>query len=136
MWDLTGVLPTVGELVVLWFLVSMPVYLCARRTKVPVGGLLGQSVGATVMGAVAYEGVIVGSTILYGEIIGQGETVGIVALAGAGLVWFLFFRRSLKLGWNVAIALSAFVGALFVCMSWILGDFLGLSLPALFQFPF
>lgn len=131
----TGALPTVLEVVALWFLISVPVYVTASRARVRVPGLFGQSLGATVMGGAAYEAVVVSASVLYGAIIGEGQTVAIYALSGAAVVWLVFFHSSLRLRWPVALATSALASILFIGLGWLLGDLLGLSLPALFQFP-
>jgi hypothetical protein len=118
-------------LIILWIIVSIPVYLAG---KIVTGGksTLGDAMLATLAGPIVYALTFVAVDFFLGEIIGSGAYLW--ALIFAFIAWVWVYKASFGTGWLGAIAIALLSIAVFVVLSIILRALLGLVIPAPF-FP-
>jgi hypothetical protein len=124
---LLGVLAIVIGLVILWIIVSIPVYLAG---KIVTGGksTLGEAMAATVLGPVVYFIVLVGTDFFGGEILG-----GIAYILGyilAFLAWLWVYKRSFKTGWLGALAIAILAIVVFAIFSLVVSALFGIIRPS------
>lgn len=116
--DASTIIALIPTLIGLWIIVSIPVYISA---KIVTGGRAKfiQAMGATVLGPVAYAGVLFVSMIAFGPIAGGIATLPAVILAL--IVWFWVYKASFKTGWLAAIGISILAVIVFIVSSFIIG---------------
>ena len=124
------VLLVVG-LIILWVIVSIPVYLAG---KIVTSGesTLSDAMIATLFGPIVYAVTLFVVDYLLGNIIGSGAYVGALVLAFLGWVWV--FKASFKTTWLGALAIAILAILVFAVMSIIFGTLLGIVVQAPF-FP-
>ena len=124
------VLLVVG-LIILWVIVSIPVYLAG---KIVTSGesTLSDAMIATLFGPIVYTVTLFVVDYLLGNIIGSGAYVGALVLAFLGWVWV--FKASFKTTWLGALAIAILAILVFAVMSIIFGTLLGIVVQAPF-FP-
>ncbi len=112
-------------LLVLWIVVSIPVYFAGKAVK---GGnaSFGEALGATLGGVVAYYVVFFLVAFFLGAV--MGPSAGVLALLAGLLVWLAVFRAAFHTSWLGAIAI--------VVVAWIILLVLDFLLVAIFQVKF
>ena len=137
------ILPIVGELtllnvllfivglVILWIIVSIPVYIAG---KIVTGGksTLGDAMIATLFGPIVYAVTLFVVGLLLGPLIGTGAFV--VALVLAFIAWVWVYKSSFKTGWLGALAIAILAVLIFAVVSILFALLLGVVIPAPF-FP-
>jgi hypothetical protein len=128
---LTGLLVTIIGLIVLWIIVSIPVWLAGKAVT---GGkaTFGEAMIATLFGPIVYAITLIVVDFLLGGLI--GSTGYIIALVLAFLGWIWVYKASFKTGWLGGIAIAILAVIIFVVISIVLGAIFGLVVPAPF-FP-
>jgi len=116
--DASTIIALIPTLIGLWIIVSIPVYISA---KIVTGGRAKfiQAMGATVLGPLAYAGVLFASMVAFGPIAGGIATLPAVILAL--MVWFWVYKASFKTGWLAAIGISILAVIVFIISSFIIG---------------
>ncbi len=131
--DLTlfNVLIFIAGLIILWVIVSVPVYLAG---KVVTSGesTLGDAMIATLFGPVVYVLVLFVASLMFGTL--AGSIAYICALVVAFIAWVGIFKASFSTSWLGGLAIAVLAILVFAVISTIFGVLLGLTIPAPF-FP-
>lgn len=116
-------------LVVLWIVVSIPVYIAGKAVT---GGksTLGDAMAATLLGPIVYVIVLVGVDFFLGEIIGGGAYIW--AYIMAFIAWIWVYKSTFKTGWLGALATAILAIIVFVVLSIIISALIGFIIPGLF----
>jgi hypothetical protein len=128
---LVSLLVFIVGLVILWIIVSIPVYIAG---KVVTAGesTLGDAMVATLIGPIVYAITLFVVDFFLGEIIGSSAFIW--ALILAFIAWVGVFKASFGTGWLSALAIALLAILVFASISVIFGTFLGVMIPAPF-FP-
>jgi hypothetical protein len=128
---LTSLIVTIIGLIILWIVVSIPVWLAGKAVT---GGraTFGEAMLATLFGPIVYVITLIVVDFLLGGLL--GSTGFIIALILAFIGWIWVYKASFKTGWLGGLAIAILAVILFVVISIILGAIFGLVVPAPF-FP-
>jgi hypothetical protein len=128
---LTSVLVTVIGLIILWIIVSIPVWLAGKAVT---GGkaTFGDAMIATLVGPIVYAITLFIVGYLLGAVI--GSTAYVIALILALIAWIWVYKASFRTGWLGGIAIAILAWILFVVISIIFGALFHVSVPGTF-FP-
>ena len=128
---LESLIVTIIGLIVLWIIVSIPVWLAGKAVT---GGkaTFGEAMIAALFGPIVYAITLVVVDFLLGATI--GATGYIIALILAFIGWIWVYKASFKTGWLGGIAVSILAVIIFFVISIIIGAIFGLLVPAPF-FP-
>ena len=121
-----GVLVLGVTLLILWIVVSIPVYFSG---KVITGGKadLGSAMGATLGGALVYLIILYAASFLFGPALGG---LGILAAFGlAILAWLAVYRASFDTSWIGAVGIVLVGWLVLVVLDAALVSLFGVSLP-------
>jgi hypothetical protein len=120
---------TIG-LIILWVIVSIPVYIAG---KVVTGGesTLGDAMIATLFGPIVYVITLFAVNFFFGAF---GSGAYIWSLIIAFIAWLGVFKASFKTSWLGALAIAILAILVFAVMSVLFGTLLGVMVPAPF-FP-
>jgi len=128
---LTSLLVTIIGLIILWIIVSIPVWLAGKAVT---GGkaTFGEAMIATLFGPIVY----VVTLIIVGYFLGTliGSTAYIIALILALIAWIWVYKASFRTGWLGGIAIAILAWIIFVVISIIFGALFGIIVPGTF-FP-
>ena len=129
--SLTSLLVTIIGLLVLWVIVSIPVWLAAKAVT---GGLatFGEAMLATLFGPIVYAVTLITVGYLLGALI--GSTAYTIALILALLVWIGIYKASFGTGWLRALAIAILAWIIFVIVSIIFGALFHVAVSGTF-FP-
>jgi hypothetical protein len=128
---LTSLLVTIVGLIILWIVVSIPVWLAGKAVT---GGkaTFGDAMIATLFGPIVYAITLIIVDFFLGTLI--GSTAYIIALILAFIVWIWVYKASFKTGWLGGIAIAILAWIIFVVISIIFGALFGIVVPGTF-FP-
>ncbi len=128
---LVNVLVLIIGLIILWIIVSIPVYIAG---KIVTGGesTLGDAMIATLFGPIIYTITLFLVDFVLGALIGSGAYIW--ALVIAFFAWIGVFKASFKTGWLGAFAIAILAVLVFAAISILFGLLLGIMVPAPF-FP-
>ena len=129
--SLESLLITIVGLIILWIIVSIPVWL-AGKAVTGGKGTFGEAMLATLFGPIVYAITLIVVDFLLGGLI--GSTGYIIALVLAFIGWIWVYKASFKTGWLGGLAIAILAVIIFVVISIILGALFGLVVPAPF-FP-
>ncbi len=106
-------------LIVLWIIISIPVYFAGKIIK---GGMcsLGNAMVATLFGPLVYFIVFMLSSLLLGVIIGKSAHIWAILLAF--LAWLGVYKSSFKTGWIEALGIAVLAIAIFVVIGALIGS--------------
>ena len=118
-------------LVILWVIVSIPVYVAG---KIVTNGksTLGEAMAATLLGPIVYVIVLVGVGFFLGQIIGRSTYF--LAYILAFVAWIGVYKSTFKTGWLGALVIAILAIILFVVLGIIIIALFGLTAPGSF-FP-
>jgi hypothetical protein len=118
-------------LVILWIIVSIPVYIAG---KVVTAGksTFGEAMFATLFGPIVYAIVLVGTSFFLGAIIGSGAYI--LALILALIAWIGLYKSTFRTGWLGAIAIAILAAIIFVIIGLIITALFRVTIPSSF-FP-
>ncbi len=132
--DLTplDILVLIVGLVIVWVIVSIPVYLAG---KVVTAGesTLGDAMVASLLGPVVYAITFFTVDFLLGSLVGLSSSY-ILALVLAFIAWIYVFKASFGTGWLGGFAIAILAILIFAAISLLFGLFLGVMVPTPF-FP-
>jgi hypothetical protein len=128
---LTSLLLTIIGLIILWIVISIPVWLAGKAVT---GGkaTFGEAMLATLFGPIVYAVTLILADFFLGTLI--GSTAYIIALILAFIAWIWVYKASFKTGWLGGIAIAILAVIIFAVISIIFGALFGLVVPAPF-FP-
>jgi hypothetical protein len=128
---LVGLLFLIVALVILWIIVSIPVYFAGKAVT---GGKssFGEAMGATLGGGLAYFVVYYGVVLLLGSILG-GSTA-LLALILAFIVWLAVYRASFDTSWFGALGIVIVGWLILLVLDFFLVQLFGVSVPDFIPF--
>ena len=128
---LASLLVTIIGLIILWIIVSVPVWL-AGKAVTGGKGTFGEAMLATLFGPIVY----VVTLFIVGYFLGAviGSTAYIIALILALIGWIWVYKASFRTGWLGAIAIAILAWIIFVIVSIIFGVLFHVAVPGTF-FP-
>ena len=128
---LTSLLVTIVGLIILWIVVSIPVWLAGKAVT---GGkaTFGDAMIATLFGPIVYAVTLILVDFFLGALIGSAAYI--IALILAFVAWIWVYKASFKTGWLGGIAIAILAVIIFAVISIVLGAIFGLVVPAPF-FP-
>ena len=128
---LTSLLVTIIGLIILWIIVSIPVWLAGKAVT---GGkaTFGDAMIATLFGPIVY----VVTLIIVGYFLGTliGSTAYIIALILALIAWIWVYKASFRTSWLGGIGIAILAWIIFVVISIIFGALFHVAVPGTF-FP-
>ena len=129
--SLTSLLVAIIGLIILWIIVSIPVWLAGKAVT---GGkaTFGEAMLATLFGPIVYAVTLVLVDFLLGGLIGSAGYIIALILAFIGWIWV--YKASFKTGWLGGIAIAILAVIIFAVISIVFGALFGLVVPAPF-FP-
>jgi hypothetical protein len=129
--SITSLIVTIIGLIILWVIVSIPVWLAAKALT---GGRasFGEALLATLAGPIVYFIV----TFLVGFFLGAaiGAAAYVFGWLLALLAWIWVYKASFEVGWLRAILIAILAWIIFVVLSFIFGLLFGVAYPSPF-FP-
>jgi hypothetical protein len=126
-----NLLVTIISLIVLWIIVSIPVWL-AGKAITGRRASFGSALLATLAGPIVYFLVIFLIDFFLGAILGPSAYIfgWILAI----IAWIWVYKASFETGWLKAILIAILAWVIFVILSFIFGALFGVSYPSPF-FP-
>jgi hypothetical protein len=126
-----NVLFTIVSFIILWIVVSIPVWLAAKALT---GGhaTFGEALVATLAGPIVFYIVTFLVGLFLGVVIGTGAFV--IGWILALIAWIWVYKASFKTGWIRAILIAFLAWIIFIVLSFIIGALFGVSYPSPF-FP-
>ena len=126
-----GLLIYLVGLLVLWIVVSIPVYFAGKVVKKGQADL-GEAMVATLGGVVVYYIVYFVVAIALGAVI--GPTAGVVALLLGLLGWLAVFRGTFHTSWLGAVAIVALAWIFLMVIDYLLVLIFGVAFPGFYPF--
>lgn len=124
---LLSLIAVIIGLVLLWVIVSIPVYL-AGKTVTGGRSTFGEAMAATVLGPIVYFIVLAGVSLFLEGILGGGaSTLGYIL---AFLAWIWVYKHTFKTGWLEGLAIAILAVVVFVIFSLVVGALLGIIVPS------
>lgn len=132
---LTEILVLIIALVILWVIVSIPVYIAARAVTSSRANKasFGEAMLATLGGAIVYIVVLYGVSFFLSAVIGSDAFI--VALILAIIAWLAVYKGAFEVGWFGAIGIAILAAIVLFIMNVILVALFGVALPSFFH-PF
>jgi len=124
-----GILYTIIGLIILWIIVSIPVWLAGKAVTAG-KATFGDALLATLAGPIVYFIV----SFLVGYFLGIGSTALVFGYILALIAWIWVFKVSFQTGWLRAILIAILAWIIFIVLSIIIGTLFGIAYPAPF-FP-
>ncbi len=128
---LTSLIVTIIGLIILWIIVSIPVWLAGKAVT---GGkaTFGDAMIATLFGPIVYAITLFVVGYFLGAAI--GSSAYIIALILALIAWIWVYKASFRTSWLGGIAIAILAWIIFVVISIIFGALFGIVVPHTF-FP-
>jgi len=126
-----SVLVLLVGLIILWIIVSIPVYIAGKLVTAG-EATFGDAMVATLFGPLIYTITLFAVDYFLGALIGSGAYVW--ALILAFIAWVGVFKASFGTGWLSALAIALLAILIFAAIGVIFGTLLGVMVPAPF-FP-
>jgi hypothetical protein len=126
-----GLLAIIVGLIILWIIVSIPVYIAGKVVTAGESSL-GDAMLATLFGPIVYAITLFLVDYFLGAVIGSGAYV--LSLILAFIAWIWVFKASFKTGWLRGLAIALLAILIFTAISILFGALLGIMVPAPF-FP-
>ena len=128
---LASLLATIVGLIILWIIVSIPVWLAGKAVT---GGkaTFGDAMIATLVGPIVYAITLIIVGFLLVAFIGSSAYV--IALILALVAWIWVYKASFRTGWLGGIGIAILAWIIFVVISIVFGALFGIVVPGTF-FP-
>ena len=126
-----GILVYIVGLVILWVVVSIPVYF-AGKAMTEGRSDFGDAMGATLGGAIGYFVVYFLVSFFLGAVI--GASAGVFALLLALIVWLAIYRAAFHTSWLRAVGIVILAWIILVVLDYALVHAFGVTLPDFFPF--
>jgi hypothetical protein len=128
---LSGLLILIVGLLILWIVISIPVYFAAKAINKGVAHF-GQAMGATLGGEIIYFIVLYGVAFFLGALL--GSSAAIIGLILALIAWLAVYRASFNTGWIRALGIVAVAWLVLFVLDVLLVAVLGVSIPKFYPF--
>ncbi len=129
--DPAGLVVYLVGLVVLWVVVSVPVYFAGRAVKGRQASF-GNALGATLGGVVAYYLVYFLVAFFLGAVIGAPANV--IAVLIAFVAWLAVFRSAFRTTWLGAVGIVVIAWLILIIIDFLLVALFGVKFPDFFPF--
>lgn len=129
---LMGLLILVVALVILWIIVSIPVYVAGKLVTEGKGGL-GDAMIATLVGTLAYILVFYVGTFLLAFII-PFTAAAVLSFILALVVWVAVYGSTFDTSWLGGLAIAIVGWAVLVVLDFFLVAFFGVAIPKFYPF--
>ena len=129
---LAGLLILAAALIILWIIVSIPVFVAGKLVTAGKGGF-GDAMGATLGGALAYVIVLWGGTFLLSFIIAPGIAL-VFSFILALIVWVAVYSASFDTSWLGGMAIALVGWAVLVILDLALINIFGVAIPKFYPF--
>ena len=129
--DLGGLLVYLVGLVILWFVVSVPVYFAGKAIKGGRAGF-GDALKATLGGVVVYYVVYFLVAFFLGAVVGPSANV--IALVLGFIAWLAVFRAAFSTNWLGAVGIVVVAWLILLVIDFILVAVFGVRFPDFFPF--
>jgi hypothetical protein len=128
---LASLLVTIIGLIVLWIIVSIPVWL-AGKAVTNGKATFGEAMLATLFGPIVYAVTLIVVDFFLGALIGSAAFI--IALILALIAWLWVYKASFRTVWLAALAIAILAWIIFVIVSIIFGALFHVAVPGTF-FP-
>lgn len=128
---LGGIVILAVALLILWVVVSVPVYFAGKLVTQGKSGL-GEAMGATLGGGLGYFIVLWGVTFFLGAVLGPAAIVFGFLLAL--LVWVAVYKASFETGWLGVLGIVVLAWAIFFVLDIFLVSTFGIGIPKFYPF--
>lgn len=128
---LPGILVTLIGLIILWIVVSIPVWLAGKAVTAG-KATFGDALLATLAGPIVYIIVSFLGGFFLSAIIGSAALV--FAYIIALIAWIWVFKASFSTGWLQAVLIALLAWVIYIILSIVIGSLFGIYYPAPF-FP-
>lgn len=129
--DPVGLLVFIVGLLVLWIVVSIPVYFAGKVVKKGRASF-GEAMAATLGGVVVYYIVFFVVSVALGAVV--GPSAGVIALVLGFLAWLAVFRGSFHTSWLGAVGIVVLAWIILTVIDFILVLIFGVKFPDFFPF--
>lgn len=129
--DPLGLIIYIVGLIILWVVVSIPVYFAGKLVKGG-GANLGEAMAATLGGVVVYYIVFFVVAYALGAVI--GPSAGVLALLVGLLAWLAVFRGSFRTSWLGAVGIVVLAWIILLIFDFFLLAAFGVRFPDFFPF--
>ncbi len=120
----SNILILIVALVILWIIVSIPVWAAAKAITGGRAGF-GSAMAATLLGPVVYGLVIVFVTFFLSHLL--GASAGVWAIILAFIAWIGIYKSVFSTGWLGALGIAILAAVIFLLLSLLLGPLMGLA---------
>ncbi len=129
--DFTGVIFAIVSLIILWIVISIPVWLAGKAIT---GGkaTFGDALLATLAGPIIYAVVTFLVDFFLGAVI--GSTAFVFGYILALIAWIWVYKAAFQTGWLKAVLIAILAWVMFIILEIIVGVLFGVSYPSPF-FP-
>jgi hypothetical protein len=127
----TNIIFTIISLIVVWIIVSIPVWLAAKAVTAG-KATFGEALLATLAGPIVYFIVTFLADLFLSTII--GSTAFVFGYILALIAWIGVYKASFQTGWLRAILIAILAWIIFIILSAIVGTIFGVTYPSPF-FP-
>ncbi len=128
---LSGLLIWIVGLVILWVVVSVPVYFAGKVINKGTAHF-GQAMGATLGGVIIYFIVLYGVAFFLGALLGPpAATLGLVL---ALIAWLAVYRASFATSWIRALGIVVVAWLVLIVLDILLIAIVGVSIPKFYPF--
>jgi len=130
--SLTELLVLAVALIMIWAIVSIPVYLAGKAVT---GGkaTFGEAMVATLLGVIVYVVVLAGVSFFLGALIGPGADIFAVILAL--IAWLGVYKSSFETSWLGALGIAVLSVVILFILNVLLIALFGVTIPTFFH-PF
>ncbi len=118
-------------LLVLWIVISIPVYFAGRAIKGRTASF-GDALGATLGGVIVYYIIYFAVALLLGAVIGSSAEV--LALLLGLIAWLAVFRAAFHTGWFGAVGIVILSWLILLVLDFFLVAIFGVRFPDFFPF--
>jgi hypothetical protein len=129
--DPVGLLIYIVGLLILWIVVSIPVYFAGKVVKKGQAEF-GEAMSATLGGVVVYYIVYFAVAIALSAVI--GPSAGAIALVLGFLAWLAVFKGSFHTGWLGAVGIVVLAWIILMVLDFILVAIFGVKFPDFYPF--
>ena len=127
----TGLLIYVVGLLILWVIVSIPVYFAGKALTRGKSDF-GDAMGATLGGGIGYFAVFFGVNYFLGAVI--GDSAGAFAIILAVLVWLAIYRVAFRTSWLKAVGIVVLAWLILYIIDFAIVQAFGVTFPNFMPF--
>jgi hypothetical protein len=129
---LSGLLILAVALIILWVVISIPVYAAGKLVTAGKGGF-GDAMAATLGGAVAYVVVLYAGTLLLSVVIAPDLAL-LLAFILALVVWVAVYSAAFDTSWLGGAGIAIVAWGVLVILDFVLINAFGVALPKFYPF--